>query len=394
MGVCHSEGKRHNAQMSERDVAIVLSGGGMNGVLLELGFLRRLRESSLWPRVGRIYGTSAGALTGMMAALDRLDDLEAFLLELQPADVFRPQRLWRLPLNGLHEYALPATISERLLDVHDLACLLNEAPVEVVIFATDVSDDEECVGSSFELAYSSHETPPETLAQAVLASAAISALVLPLPVGDRIATDGGWVRNFPLGEALDHPEVELVVCFRYVPRYPRIGGASLARMRSRLHRFRAVPPVRAFIADLDEAEARQLRGEPVHLGDMVVRLMRVAIQRNTSLEEKLANEREEAIRELEALRADVARIVAEHARPGRRGRAARAVEERFGQTKLPRTVQRITVRGTSGPESLDPGLRTQREWSEQAKRALIERGYAAADAELEAHGVDRAEQAS
>ena len=394
MGVCHSEGKRHNAQMSERDVAIVLSGGGMNGVLLELGFLRRLRESSLWPRVGRIYGTSAGALTGMMAALDRLDDLEAFLLELQPADVFRPQRLWRLPLNGLHEYALPATISERLLDVHDLACLLNEAPVEVVIFATDVSDDEECVGSSFELAYSSHETPPETLAQAVLASAAISALVLPLPVGDRIATDGGWVRNFPLGEALDHPEVELVVCFRYVPRYPRIGGASLARMRSRLHRFRAVPPVRAFIADLDEAEARQLRGEPVHLGDMVVRLMRVAIQRNTSLEEKLANEREEAIRELEALRADVARIVAEHARPGRRGRAARAVEERFGQTKLPRTVQRITVRGTSGPESLDPGLRTQREWSEQAKRALIERGYAAADAELDAHGVDRAEQAS
>jgi len=59
--------------MNERDVAIVLSGGGMNGVLLELGFLRRLRESSLWPRVGRIYGTSAGALSGSMAALDRLD---------------------------------------------------------------------------------------------------------------------------------------------------------------------------------------------------------------------------------------------------------------------------------------------------------------------------------
>ena len=49
--------------MNERDVAIVLSGGGMNGVLLELGFLKRLRDSSLWPRVGRIYGTSAGALT-------------------------------------------------------------------------------------------------------------------------------------------------------------------------------------------------------------------------------------------------------------------------------------------------------------------------------------------
>ena len=319
--------------MSERDVAIVLSGGGMNGVLLELGFLRRLRESSLWPRVGRIYGTSAGALTGAMAALDRLDDLEEFLLDLQPADVFRPQRLWRLPLNGLHEYALPATITERLLEPHDLARQLNAAPVEVVIFATDVSDDEECAGSSFELAYSSHETPPEVLAQAMLASAAISALVLPLPVGDRIATDGGWVRNFPLGNALDHPEVGLVVASATC-RATRASAAPRSRgMRSRLHRFRAVPPVRAFIAELDEAEARQLRGEPVHLGDMVVRLMRVAIQRNTSLEERLADERDEAIQELEALRADVAR--SSPSTPDPAGAAARHARSRRGSPRRP-----------------------------------------------------------
>ena len=378
--------------MSERDVAIVLSGGGMNGVLLELGFLKRLRASSLWPRVARIYGTSAGALTGTMAAIDQLDVMEEFLLELQPADVFRPQRLWRLPLNGLHEYALPATIAERLVDPLELARRLAAAPVEVVIYATDVSDDDR--SGSFELAYPSHSTPPETLAQAVLASAAISALVLPLPVGDRIATDGGWVRNFPLGDALDDGAVSLVVCFRYVPRYPRVGVASLARMRARLNRFRAVPPVRAFITELDEAEARQLRGEPVHLGDMVIRLMRVAIQHNTSLEERLADERDAAFRELDALRADVTRIVTEHARPGRRRRAARAVDERFARTTLPRSVERITVRGSSGAESLDPGFRSQREWSEEAKRALIERGWAAADAELDAHGVDRAEQAS
>ena len=232
------------------------------------------------------------------------------------------------------------------------------------------------------------------LAQAMLASAAISALVLPLPVGDRIATDGGWVRNFPLGDALDHPEVELVVCFRYVPRYPRMGGASLARMRGRLHRFRAVPPVRAFIAELDEAEARQLRGEPVHLGDMVVRLMRVAIQRNTSLEERLADERDEAIQRARGAprRRRPHRRRARPARPprpcGARGRGAVRRDEPA------RAVQRITVRGSSGAESLDPGFRSQREWSEAAKRALIERGYAAADAELAAHGVDLAEQAS
>ncbi len=138
--------------MSDRDVAIVLSGGGMNGVLLELGFLKRLRESSLWPQVGAIYGTSAGALTGAMAALDRLDEMEEFALGLQPRDIFCPQRLWRLPLNGLHEYALPATIAERLLEPVDLARALVDASIEVVVFATDVSERE---SATYALSYSS-----------------------------------------------------------------------------------------------------------------------------------------------------------------------------------------------------------------------------------------------
>ncbi|MGZ8782755.1 MAG: patatin-like phospholipase family protein [Gaiellaceae bacterium] len=365
--------------MSERDVAIVLSGGGMNGVLLELGFLQRLRQSALWPRVGWIYGTSAGALAGTMAALDRLDALEEFVLGLQPHDIFAPQRLWELPLSGLHRYTLPATIAERLLDPLELARALAVAPIEVVVFATDVSQDE---AASYELAYSSHEIPPETMAQAVLASAAISTLVLPVPVGDRIATDGGWVRNFPLGRALEQPGVELVLAFRNVPRYPHTGVEQLVRLRQRLQRFRAVPPVRALIAQLDEAEARERRGEPVHLGDLLVRLMRVSIQQNTALEERLVRERNAACRELEALRADLVQLAREHARPGRRTRAARAVEDRFARTALPRNVAQIIVRGSGGADSLEQGFRGGPEWTEHAKRALIARGWQAADAEL------------
>jgi predicted acylesterase/phospholipase RssA len=381
----------HNEHMSERDVAIVLSGGGVNGVLLQLGFLKRLRESPLWPRIRCIYGTSAGALTGSMAALDRLDALEEFMLGLQPGDVFAPQRLWQLPLTGLHHYALPATMAERLLEPNELAHALAAAPIEVIAFATDVSGDD---GTSYELAYSSHETPAETMAQAVLASAAISALVLPLRVGDRIATDGGWVRNFPLGCALDRPGVELVVAFRHVPRYPRVGIEPVVRLRRRLQRFRAVPPVRALIAQLDEAEARAERGEPVHLGDMIVRLMRVAIQRNTALEEQLAAERDAACRELEALRADVVRLAREHARPGRRARAARAVEERFARTSLPRNVPQIVVRGSAGVDSLEHRFRESPQWAEHAKRALIARGWEAADTELRAYDAGLLEQAS
>src|SRR5881275_83189 len=112
----------------ERDVAVVLSGGAVNGVLMELGFLKRLRETDLWPRVGWIYGTSAGALSGTMAALDRLDDLEEFMLRLQPEDTFRPHSLWRLPLLGSHDYRLPETVNERLGDMTQIARERADSP--------------------------------------------------------------------------------------------------------------------------------------------------------------------------------------------------------------------------------------------------------------------------
>src|SRR6266436_1438457 len=119
----------------ERDVAVVLSGGAINGVLMELGFLKRLRDSDLWPRVGWIYGTSSGALSGTMAALDRLDELEKFMLRLQPEDTFRPHSLWRLPLLGSHDYRLPTTVDERLGGLAKMAEALAHSPVEVVVFA-------------------------------------------------------------------------------------------------------------------------------------------------------------------------------------------------------------------------------------------------------------------
>src|ERR671934_1397637 len=165
----------------ERDIAVVLSGGGMNGVLMELGFLRRLEDSELWPRVGWIFGTSAGALSGAMAALERLDDLEELLLDLQPEETFRPHRLWRLPLLGVHEYALPRTLERRYGDLTALAEELTAAERELVVVATDASpSDGRPEERDYELVYSSRTTPPEELAQAVLASSAISALVLPL----------------------------------------------------------------------------------------------------------------------------------------------------------------------------------------------------------------------
>ena len=370
--------------MSEqRDVAVVLSGGAVNGVLMELGFLKRLRESALWPRVGWIYGTSSGALSGTMAALDRLDELEAFMLRLQPEETFRPHSLWRLPLLGSHDYRLPETVAERIGDLVPLASELATSPIEVTVFATDVSDDVHGVGQhAYELAYSSRSTPPETMAEAILASAAVSALVLPRRVGDRIATDGAWVRNYPLGPAYHQPGVELIVSFRYLPTYPHIGTEGLARLRKRLERFPKIPPVRALVDELREAEERDSRGEPAHWPDMIVRLMRVAIQQNTVMEERVARDKDEALAALEQLRHDVRAIIEREA--GRRGeRVARAVEERFATARFPflgdRLIPRIAVQSTAGEVSLETGLRRPRPWTEEEKRALIERGYGLLD---------------
>jgi predicted acylesterase/phospholipase RssA len=370
----------------ERDVAIVLSGGAVNGVLMELGFLKRLRESALWPRVGWIYGTSAGALSGTMAALDRLDELERFMYALQPEDTFRPHRLWRLPLLGSHDYRLPQTVADRLGDTVQLTRDLAGSPIEVVVSVTDVTADGQAGGAhAYELVYSSKATPADRMAEAILASAAISGLVLPLRVGDRIATDGSWVRNFPLGHAYNQPGVELIVAFRYLPRYPEASAEWLRRLRRRLERFGRVAPAAALVAELREAEERAERGEPAHWGDMIVRLMRVAVQQNTLLEERSAREKDESIAELASLRKDVERLLREHG--GRRAdRLVREIDARFEAAQFPfggnRLIPRITVRGTVEGSSLETGLRNPRPWTDEEKRALIQQGYRLLDAEL------------
>jgi predicted acylesterase/phospholipase RssA len=365
----------------------------MNAVLLEVGFLKRLRASPLWSSVGWIYGTSAGALTGAMAALDRLDDLEAFLLGLQPDEAFRPNRLWQLPLTGVHDYALPETVAQRLGPPAEITRDLASAAIEVVVVVTDVTlPPDTDTPDAFERIFSSRSTPPELMGDALMASSAVSALVFPVRIGDTIATDGGWVRNLPLGLAYDNPAVRSVVGFRYLPHYPSSSGDQLARIRRRLEPFRAVPPVRALISELIEAEARQSRGEPAHLPELIVRLMRIAIARNTSLEERHASENVRSVDELTALRRDVVDIARTHALPWRRRAVQAAIDERIGEANFPfahdRVVPTMLVRAAAGGDSLDPGFRPGLRWPEETKRALIARGHDLLDTELRERGLD------
>jgi len=368
------------------DVALVLSGGGINGILLELGFLRRLAETPLWPRIGWIYGTSAGALAGTMAALGRLDELEEFLLGLQPQDAFRPRAVWQFP-GGLHDYTLPSTVTERIGSPEELGAALRDAEIELVVYATDVSDyPEGDEARDFELEYSSRSTEPDVMGRAILASAAISGLVLPIHLDGRIATDGGWVRNFPFEHAYRNPEVRAIAAFRYVPSYPPTTPVYLERTRERLERFRAVPPVRALLAEVRLAQERASRGEPAHYAELIVRLMRVAFARNAVVEERFARERETSVEELRRLREDVTAAAIEAAAPWRRTRLRAELDARFAAARFPfrhdRHVPALIVRGSAGDAGLDPTFRSDAPWPTELKRALVERGYALTDVAL------------
>ena len=154
-----------------------------------------------------------------------------------------------------------------MLDPNELADALAAAPIELIVFATDVS--ERRADGSYELAYSSHETPPETMAQAVLASAAISALVLPLAGRrpDRHRRRLG--PKLPARLRARAAGVELVVAFRHVPRYPPSASSRSTGCAAACSASAPSRPCARLIAQLDEAESREPRGEPVHLGDMI-----------------------------------------------------------------------------------------------------------------------------
>jgi hypothetical protein len=115
---------------------------------------------------------------------------------------------------------------------------------------------------------------------------------------------------------------------------------------------------------------------------MIVRLMRVAVQQNTMLEERVARDKDEALAALATLREDIDSIVRREG--GRRGdRIAQAVDDRFAAAEFPflgdRLIPRIAVQGTAGEISLETGLRKPRPWSEDEKLLLIARGYAMLD---------------
>ena len=114
--------------------------------------------------------------------------------------------------------------------------------------------------------------------------------------------------------------------------------------------------------------------------------MRVAIARNTALEERSAAETDLSVQELAALRDDVVELARRQAAPWRRRTAARAVADRFAAARFPfrhdRRLPLTIVHGDAGEDGLDASFRAGLEWPEDSKRKLLARGRKLAEQAL------------
>jgi NTE family protein len=174
-------------------VAFVLSGGAGLGAI-QVGMLQALYARGIAPDM--IVGTSAGALNGAFIAsrpqtVATADALGDIWRGLRRGDVFPLNPLTGLlGFLGSRDHLVPESGLRRLVARHIEHDRLETMPIPLHIVAVDVISGEELRLSS----------GPVT--EAVLASAAVPAILAPVPWGDRSLVDGGVANNTPISHAV------------------------------------------------------------------------------------------------------------------------------------------------------------------------------------------------
>jgi NTE family protein len=182
------------ARDDQPTVAFVLSGGASLGAI-QVGMLRALYERGVVPDV--IVGTSAGALNGAFVASRPQTVATADAL----GDVWRGLRRGQIfPLNlvtgllgfiGTRDHLVPASGLRRLLARHVLGETFDDLVIPLHVIAADVLSGEEV-----RLSHGS-------VADAILASAAIPGVLAPVPWEGRMLMDGGVANNAPISDAVE-----------------------------------------------------------------------------------------------------------------------------------------------------------------------------------------------
>jgi NTE family protein len=175
-------------------VAFVLSGGASLGAI-QVGMLHALYERGIAPDL--IVGTSAGALNGAFVASRPQTVATAEAL----GDVWRGLRRGQaFPLNpltgllgflGARDHLVPESGLRRLILRHVERRDLQDMAIPLHVIAADVLSGEELRLSR------------GPVLEAVLGSAALPAVLPPVPWGDRMLMDGGVANNTPISHAVE-----------------------------------------------------------------------------------------------------------------------------------------------------------------------------------------------
>ncbi len=180
--------------MPGHEIAFVLGGGGVLGAG-EVGMLRALLEAGIRPDL--VVGTSVGALNGAFLAADPRVETTVRL-----ADLWRRLSAAGGVFSGSLAERVGTAVRSRthLHSREPLRRLLAEhLPVERI---EDLAVPFQCVAASIERA-AEHWFTSGSLADAIMASAAVPGLLAPVKVGDEHFLDGGLVNSIPVSRAVE-----------------------------------------------------------------------------------------------------------------------------------------------------------------------------------------------
>src|SRR3954447_154342 len=174
--------------------AFVLSGGASLGAV-QVGMLRALYERDIAPDL--IVGTSAGALNAAYIATrpqtpETADALAEVWRRLHRHQVF-PVNPLTGPLGflGARDHLVPSSGLRRVIERHVECDELERIPIPLHVVAVDVTSGEELRLSN------------GPALEAILASAAIPAVLPPVPWDGRSLMDGGVANNTPISHAIE-----------------------------------------------------------------------------------------------------------------------------------------------------------------------------------------------
>ena len=169
-------------------IGLALGGGAILGAA-HIGVLKAFAEENI--PVSAISGTSIGALVAALYAFDvSLDEIEKIAMDLEWLDIsgFAFSRLGLLTNEKM---------GKKIKDVLG-ELQFSDARIPLSVIATDVGRFEKVVLDSGDVA------------QAVMASACVPGIFIPVEIDDRILVDGGLMINVPISP-LQNKGMDIIV---------------------------------------------------------------------------------------------------------------------------------------------------------------------------------------